>query len=219
MSRWLQHFMRNKVIALAVLVNLGSLGGLWYGNRPIHTSHVAAAAIQAPQPYKPLSEIIKGEPTRVIVSDLNIDLPIERGYFDQATDSWTLSADHAHFASPSALANNYAGNTLVYGHYNRKVFMALDHLQPGMKAEIITSAGDHFYYTYRNADVVAPDDTSIFTLKGAPTLTLQTCTGSWYEKRRMSHFSFDKVIVAASSTVDYQQRHTELIDGLNSLLQ
>lgn len=219
MSRWLQYMMRNKVITIAVFVNLGSLGSLWLGNHPIHSAQATVSSVRVHKPFDPAAEIVKGEPQRIFIPDLGLNLPIERGYFDKVSESWTLSADHAHFAAPSALANNYAGNTLVYGHYNRKVFMALDNLRPGMKAEIVTTNGDHFYYTYTNADVVAPDDTSVFSLKGDPTLTLQTCTGSWYEKRRLSHFRFDKVVIASASTADYQQRQDKLMKGLDGLLE
>jgi len=128
------------------------------------------------------------------IPSLNLELPIDEGFYNESDSTWTLSGYNAHFAMPTMLANNQEGNTLVYGHNNKYVFGPLNKLQPGAQLEIRTDNGHMFYYTYESAVSVQPDDLSVFTYEGPPILTLQTCTGNWNELRTLSTFSLTRVI-------------------------
>jgi LPXTG-site transpeptidase (sortase) family protein len=134
-------------------------------------------------------ETIAGKPVRLQVPSLGIDLAVADGAYNQADGSWTLSKDKAHFALPSAPANNEAGNTLVYGHYRKEVFESLHTIQPGATAVITTDNGYTFTYIYTRTETVEPTATEIFGYQGAPRLTLQTCTGRWFEHRQFFYFA------------------------------
>lgn len=135
-------------------------------------------------------EITQGVPTRIIVEGVGIDLPVSIGSYNPVDQTWTLSDDSAYYADVSVPANNNNGTTLIYAHAKPAVFGPLAGLQPGAPAEVHTENGYKFYYEYRSHANVSPDDTSVFTENGPPTLVLQTCTGIWDEQRAMYTFEF-----------------------------
>src|SRR5437660_671293 len=49
---------------------------------------------------------IAGRPVRLSIPDSGIDLPVDPGYYDSASQSWTLSGYRAQFAMISTPANN-----------------------------------------------------------------------------------------------------------------
>ncbi len=142
-----------------------------------------------PAPIK----IIAGLPLRIVVPTLGLDLPIDKGEYNQTTNSWTLSGYHAQFATMTALANDHQGNTFIYGHNNKYVFGRLRLLNPGDPIVIYTDNNLVFHYRYDSAVNVGPDDTSVLSYQGPPILTIQTCSGNWNEWRRMYKFTFEKV--------------------------
>lgn len=151
---------------------------------------VVQALKSEPIPLSPYKKILAGRPVRVVLPDQAIDLPVDPGYFDSATNSWTLSGYHAHFAMVTKLANNHDGNTFIYGHNNKYVFGHIKTIQPGQKALVYTDNNYVFTYTYLNTVGVGPDDTSVFDYSGPPILTIQTCSGNWNEVRQMYNFKF-----------------------------
>jgi hypothetical protein len=166
---------------------------------PIDKSRAVAIdqIIQAPRlPSDSISPIISGLPTRLVIPGSSIDLPLHAGYYDSATDSWTLSGYYAQFAMISTLANNLAGQTFIYGHNNDFVLGALRHQTPvvGALAYVYTSNGHIFEYTFLTATSLGPEDTSVLHYSGPPQLLIQTCTGSLNEWRTEYSFSFSKVV-------------------------
>lgn len=140
--------------------------------------------------------LVSGRPVRIVLPASGVDLPVDPGYYDSGTDSWTLSGYRAQFATISAPANNQSGETFIYGHNNNYVFGALRHRTPqsGEPALIYTDSGRILAYVFSDAANVGPEDTSVLNFAGPPRLTVQTCTGSFSEWRTMYHFSFDKVV-------------------------
>lgn len=154
----------------------------------------------SPAPPKPADApkltLVSGKPTRIVIPDYAIDLPIDEGIY--ANDgSWTLSETHAQFAVMTAWANNHAGNTFVYGHGTNEVFgkLASTAPTPATTAQLYTDNGQVFSYRFQESHNLAPDDTGILddTASGPPRLTVQTCTGVWNEWRTMFVFAFDAV--------------------------
>lgn len=136
---------------------------------------------------------IAGKPIHLNIAAIGFDGDIVDGTYNANDGSWTLSKDKAHFALPSTLANNKAGNTFIYGHNNRHVFAALYKLKIGDRATVTTDNGHTFIYEYYSLTVTDPQDTSLFTYNGAPVLTLQTCSGVWYENRSLYAFKLMEV--------------------------
>jgi sortase (surface protein transpeptidase) len=172
----------------------------WYAVRPVsaldHTSRLTRAEQHPHTPVIKAVPIISGRPVRIVIPDSGIDLPVDPGYYDAATDSWTLSGYNAQFAMISTLANDHAGETFIYGHNNNYVFGALRHNTPalGAQALIYTDNNRIFSYTFANSTSVDPSDVSYLNYAGPPQLVIQTCTGSFNEWRTMYVFNFDKVV-------------------------
>lgn len=134
--------------------------------------------------------VTSGIPVRIVIPALGIDLPVDPGRYNSADNSWTLSSRHAQYAETTAPANDYSGNTFIYGHRNKYVFLYLYRLEVGDRVLIYTSNNNIFSYNFVGAETVAPDDTSILDYQGPPTLTIQTCSGIWNESRQMFKFDF-----------------------------
>ncbi|HSW85002.1 MAG TPA: sortase [Candidatus Saccharimonadales bacterium] len=149
----------------------------------------------------PSPNLINGYPIRILIPDSSyqgkvVDLPIDKGFYDAATDSWTLSGYHAQFMTISAIANNFSGETFIYGHNNNYVFGALRHNTPlpGSTALIYTDNGHIFSYKFVRDTNVAPDTTSVLEYHGPPILTIQTCTGSFNQVRTLYTYDFERVV-------------------------
>lgn len=172
------------------LIAAGIAGLLPYANMWANRQYAIANA--APfevnsQPLRP--DTLSGKPVRLQVPSLGIDLAVADGAYNPSDGSWTLSKDKVHFALPSAPANNQEGNTLIYGHNRKEVFAKLLSIQPGAAAIVTTENGYRFTYIYTQTETVDPTATEIFGYQGAPRLTLQTCTGRWFENRQFFYFS------------------------------
>lgn len=142
----------------------------------------------APPTTEPL---VDGEPSRIVIKSVGIDLAVLPGYYNANAQSWTLSLNNAHWGVMTAKANNKQGLTYIYAHYRKHVFYTLPKIQPGDTAEVYTQNGHVFTYKFSSSLTTSPTDTSLFDYKGKPILVLQTCSGVWYEKRQL--FTFDYV--------------------------
>ena len=140
-----------------------------------------------------LTEINLGIPTRVVVSSVNIDLPVRTGSYDSTDQTWTLDTQSAFYADRSVPVNDSNGSTLIYGHARFGLFARLPEISEGATAEVYTDSGKVFSYTFTSSRQVKPDDTSIFINSGAPTLALQTCSGPLDIYRTLVSFSLSEV--------------------------
>lgn len=129
-----------------------------------------------------------GKPTRIIVEQFNIDLPVIDGVYDKRSRSWSLSFDAAHYALITPSPNTVAGNTFIYGHNTKSIFGELEKLTKNDQVKVVTDKGDKFLYSLRDVKEVAPTDVASLTPTTKPMLTIQTCSGNWDEKRMMLTF-------------------------------
>lgn len=216
MKIWLEKLRKLRFYILVGILNVGSVGSLLYYNNPPVAS--SSRSVVIPTVKKEIKkETVSGRPVTMWVPSLNIELPIDEGYYNPADSTWTLSGYHAHFAMPTMLANNQEGNTLVYGHNNKHVFGPLKGLQPGAELVVKTDNGHVFYYTFESSETVQPDDLSIFTYEGPPILTLQTCTGNWHELRTLSKFTLTRVIKYNPNAEQDRLNRERLMSELNNL--
>jgi LPXTG-site transpeptidase (sortase) family protein len=160
-------------------------------------AHSSVPSIQVAIPEKPFTykpETITGKPVRLVVPSLQIDISIIDGTYNQQSGTWTLTNDKAQFASVTALPNNEKGNTYIYGHALPKVFASLHKMSAKAAAIIYTDNGHEFTYEYRSMAETTPKDTSALAVQdGIPTLSLQTCSGMWYQNRQIYSFDFVSV--------------------------
>lgn len=183
------------LIASAITTVIGATGFLpgayyWYRDRQLKS--VVPAQVSAEPLPAPTRKVISGQPIRLSIPSLSIDLTVAEGAYNQQTKEWTLSTDKAHYADITPQPNDYLGNTLIYGHYRPEVFAYLHNIQPGAQVTVHTQNGYKFVYKYRDNKVTDPSDTSLFDYRGKPILTLQTCTGAWMQNRQLFTFDFVK---------------------------
>ena len=185
-----------KVVSLYIVVGIPLYALLFAAPAPTVATNDYLSELTTIEQLTPVTpDTITGSPNRLVIARLGIDLTIEDGAYDVATDSWTLSRTGVHYALMTAPPNTTSGNTLIYGHNNRRILGATRSIQPGDVAEIYTKEGYIFRYAY-TADVkVDPTDTSILsdTAEAKPKMTLLTCDGLWNEKRRLMSFDFLEV--------------------------
>jgi LPXTG-site transpeptidase (sortase) family protein len=154
------------------------------------TKSVASALVSNPVPTPQVNKI-QGNPVRLIIPSLDLDLKIVPGYYNQQTQEWTLSWDKVQFATITEQPNNISGNTFIYGHESKGVFITLHNIKDGDLAIVKTDNGHTFYYKLSSQYVTNPLDDSVFDYTGKPILTLQTCSGLLFQYRQM--FMFDLV--------------------------
>lgn len=137
---------------------------------------------------------ISGEPTHIDIPSVGISIDITPGYYDKASQTWTLSTDKAQYATITPEPNDASGNTFIYGHNRWEVFYKLLKVQNGDIATITTSNNHTFTYKMTSRKDTSPTDSSLFDYQGPPILTLQTCSGFWYQNRSLFVFDFVKAV-------------------------
>lgn len=140
-----------------------------------------------------VTEFIQGKPVRIEIPSVGINIPVTDGFYNYKTKTWTLSKDKAHYGTITAMPNNRGGNTFIYGHNRKEVFSKLGKLKMGQDAMVYTDNGHIFTYRFRNSYETNPNDDSLFRYQGPPILTLQTCSGLWYENRLLMTLDLIKV--------------------------
>ena len=183
-------------VSSVYLLTVGVLGYLIASAIPVAHAEVPRTVQRPHIPTKPKFVLVAGKPVRLVIPDYAIDLPVDEGYYDSASATWTLSETHAQFAMMTTLANNASGNTFIYGHGTDAVFGKLGATTPlpGTEALIYTDTNRVLSYRFQDARNLTPNDTSVFDdYNGPSTLTIQTCTGSLSEWRTMFRFTFEKV--------------------------
>lgn len=142
------------------------------------------------------SEVLtaEGNPIKLKIQDLGIDVDVVEGDYLPQTKTWNVSSSYANFASISNLDNTKEGNTVIYGHNSSKIFGKTKDLKVGMQVLVFTGNGYEFIYSFEGSSLVSPSDTSVFSYKGKPILTLITCWGTFNEKRSLMKFNLEKVI-------------------------
>ena len=137
--------------------------------------------------------LVSGKPIRVVIPTVNLDLKVAGGDYHADAMTWELSETEALYATVSALPNNKAGNTLIYGHNTPQVFGNTKSLKIGDNLYLFTD--NHYMFTYKFVadEEVAPNDTKIFTYDGPVKLTIQTCSGLFDLKRRLMQYDLVSV--------------------------
>lgn len=142
----------------------------------------------------PKSDYIQGQPSELILPSLDISLPVISGVYNPQTKQWTLSLDKVQYAAMTPPPNNATGNTFIYGHYRKGVLASLHTIQMGALAVVKTQNGHSFYYQLSSVRTTNPEDSSVFNYQGAPILTIQTCTGLFYQQRQLFTFNLIRVV-------------------------
>lgn len=160
-------------------------------SRVASPSFSATTAIAA-KPSSPSA--IYGDPVNLEIPSLGINLPIIPGYYDHKTQEWTLTTDKVQYATITPEPNDQSGNTFLYGHARKNVLGSLHSIAPNAQAIVRTSNGHTFYYRLNGAVTVDPTNSAaVLDYQGKPILTIQTCTGLFWQNRQLFYFNLEKV--------------------------
>lgn len=200
------NYVKKSLILATLLIVVGGAFLLFFRDRQtavvtpppavteIRQAKAVAAAQVAQMPVSPDVTFVSGEPSSLYIPSLDIDLAVTPGVFNAQTGEWTLTRDKAQYAVMTPEPNTVGGNTFIYGHYRRGVFNTLHQIQSGERVIVSTKNGKKFTYIYQSNRVVAPTDVAgIFDYQGTPILTIQTCTGVFFENRQLFTFSLESV--------------------------
>lgn len=172
-------------ILAGLLLSSPHLVQLWQqkNSQPVFADSISDSASKLKQ------ATISGVPAHISIPNADISVDIEPGYYNKTAKTWTLSLTKAEYAMITPEANNGNGNTFIYGHNRWEVFYKLLKVQPGDEA-IVTTANNHtFVYKMTGRRDTNPNDDSLFRYQGPPILTLQTCSGLWYQNRSLFVFN------------------------------
>ncbi len=197
----LETYVMNKQFRFYIIIGfLIIIAGLLMGSEQFfqylynHSSQSVFASPSVPK-YQVNSKgpLIIGEPSHIKIPSVNISVDVKRGYYDKKSQTWTLSDVKAEYATVTVKPNNKTGNTFIYGHNRPAVFSRLLQAKPGDKAIVTTSNNHRFIYKLAEEKVTKPNDLSLFNYQGSPILTLQTCSGAWYQDRTLLTFNLAEV--------------------------
>ncbi|HEX7963590.1 MAG TPA: sortase [Candidatus Saccharimonadales bacterium] len=196
----MKRFAKIGLIAGTLLCVVGAIGAAptIYFNTTKHGTVSAQPAFPTPKTTQtpastPVKPVISGHPNNISIPSVKIDTPVVDGQFNPKTQEWTLNLHTAHWGVMTPEPNDTAGNTYIYGHYRPEVFAYLHVIKPGAEAYVTTDNGYRFVYTYQDSVTVDPTDTSLFSYQGPPILTVQTCSGTWFQNRTLYKFTFTRV--------------------------
>ena len=182
------------VSGVCIVVGLCGVVPTLYYRHKLSTVYAAPVApVQAPPAaQQPTAKpVVSGVPVQVSVEGPAVqNVPVVEGVYNPATREWNVGLTTAHFATITSPANDTAGNTYIYGHYRPEVFAALHTARVGALARVVTNNGYEFTYQLQEVKTLSPADTSVCAYQGAPILTMQTCSGFWFQNRQQFTFSF-----------------------------
>ncbi len=182
-------------LVVASLILFGA--SMTFGRTIFQTKHADSAAleaftttVEAEKSVTASPVLIEGKPVHLEIDSIDLDVAVVDGAYDQKTKAWTLSKDSAHYAVMTPLANNQAGNTFIYGHNRKEVFARLAQVKKGDVLSLTTETGFIFRYEFVSSLETDPYDDSLFQYEGSPILTVQTCSGLWFQNRQLFTFKF-----------------------------
>lgn len=138
------------------------------------------------------SEYISGQPERILIPSIGIDVEVIDGNYDEDNITWNVSQDKVNFAVMTDLPNNKSGNTVVYGHNSKYIFKNLEDVKDGDRVYIQTKNGYSFEYVFISKKEINPNDVSILESSELPQLILLTCKGLLNEKRLVLTFRLNQ---------------------------
>ena len=183
------------MLVLGIVMLLGGLLLLLDIYRSRVNSTVSAPVLAAAAPVHHAAATISGNPVNLQIPSLGTDLPIIPGVYDAHTQKWTLTTDKVQYATMTPEPNTESGNTFLYGHYRKNVFANLHTIKPGAEAIVKTDNGHTFYYRLNGVKVVTPEESAaVLGYQGKPIMTIQTCTGIFFQNRQLFYFDLVKAV-------------------------
>lgn len=157
---------------------------------------VVATPTPAPKKVVAPAKPVVGMAKKVVVPSVGIKQEVREGSYDVDSQSWSIDAKSAFYATTTVPVNNTNGTTLIYGHAGWGIFEKLPEVKKGAEASVYTKEGYRFVYAFESNKQVDPHDVSALTEKGPPKLVLQTCSGLLDAYRTLVTFRLKEVVRA-----------------------
>ena len=122
-------------------------------------------------------------PTRILIPKLDKSLPVAAALIRD--NEWDLFDDKVSWLSTSAVPGE--GNVILYAHNTSSLFGDLYQLQEGDSVEVL-QGNKWTQYTVTESRKVTPTEVEA-VLSDENQLTLYTCEGSFFQKRRVVYAS------------------------------
>lgn len=148
--------------------------GMWLHNDPnrlAFNQYTPAKVAQAKQ---------TSTPQRIVISDLDINLPVVPAKITQ--NNWETTNDGASYLSSSPMPGQ-KGNSVIYAHNWASLFGNLVNAKPGQKVDVVYADGSKKKFFIEYTSTVSPNEASILAPSTDKRITLYTCTGLFDSKR------------------------------------
>lgn len=167
-------FLSYLLIIFGILCCAFGAYGLWLHNDPNRL------AFNQYQPAKVAATKDKKVPQRVVIEDLQINLPVMPAKITNNT--WETTDNGASYLASSPLPGQ-KGNSIIYAHNWASLFGNLVSAKPGQKVDVIYSDGSRKKFFIEYTSTVSPEEASILAPSKDKRITLYTCTGLFDSKR------------------------------------
>lgn len=120
-------------------------------------------------------------PTHLTIPNVQIDINVKLGTFDNTKGQWTVNERDAFYAAGTS-------TPIIYAHNQNGMFANLKDATYKDRLIVTDSEGMTSSYIYDKVRFVAPDDPSVLVEKNNSTIILLTCEGLFSESRRLTYF-------------------------------
>lgn len=148
---------------------------LWQRNDP---SRIAFRSV--PPVKQALYSGKKNPPVRVVIKNLQLDLPIYPAKIKN--QEWETTAKGISWLNFTPVPGE-KGNSIIYGHNWENLLGKLDRIKPGAKIEIYYADASKKTFTVNTTAIVSPNEISVLEQAEDRRITMYTCTGFFDEKR------------------------------------
>lgn len=126
------------------------------------------------------SKIKSSYPTRIVIPDLKIDLPV----FPASVHGqvWDTTTKGASWLALSPIPGE-RGNSILYGHNWTNLLGNLIFAKPGQKIKIIYNDKSESSFLILSTAIVSPESVSVLNQTKDNRITVYTCTGLFDQKR------------------------------------
>lgn len=132
---------------------------------------------------------VSNPPVRIIIRDLNIDLPIYPAKV--INNQWDTTTQGASYLISSPIPGE-RGNSIIYGHDWASLFGPLLNARQGEKVEIEFTDKTRKIFVIRQTSVVANNQPGVLAPTKDRRITLYTCTGFLDSQRMVAVAILDK---------------------------
>lgn len=120
------------------------------------------------------------KPVKLIIADLNIDLPIYPAKIEK--NKWEATTKGVSYLASSPSPSE-VGNSILYGHNWPNLLGSLTKAKPGQRIQIIFDNGATKNFIIEKTAIVSPKQISVLSQTADRRITVYTCTGFFDQNR------------------------------------